>query len=344
MEESTIKPAQNAYAVAEIEDQHSELLQLRTVLRDEIPHYTRLAPWKSYTALAGQWLQIAVLVALALISDHWLVWLLAIVLIAGRQHALGVLGHDASHCRLSRKREVNDFVGDVFCWLPLFFCHSRYAHEHILHHKFVNTGRDPYLQDFNTFAIWDWPKSPRQAAVTWLRMLCGFEAKAMLAPGKRMSVLGKTPTLTSAEKVRAGIFYSGVALFLTMADAWLAFLILWVLPLITLSALFVHWRTVAEHLGLSGPEDVSATRHVDANFFERLTVAPLAVNYHLDHHLFPGVPFYNLPQLHQRLLREPLYCRNAIIKDGYFGRNSVYSDVVVAKHAAQRASASVIKR
>jgi fatty acid desaturase len=175
-------------------------------------------------------------------------------------------------------------------------------------------------------------------------MLFGFEAKAMLAPGKRMSVLGTTPALTRAEKVRAGLFYSAVVVLLTIADAWLPFLILWVLPLMTLSAMFVHWRTVAEHLGLAGTGDVSATRHVNANFFERLTFAPLAVNYHLDHHLFPGVPFYNLPQLHQRLLQEPIYCRNAIIKDGYFGRNSVFSDVVVAKHAVRQAPASVVKR
>ncbi len=319
--------------MAEIEGQFSELLELRSILREEISQYTKLSPFKSTVALAWQWLQIASLVALALVSGQWWVWLVAIVLIAGRQHALGVLGHDASHYRLSKDRKLNDFLGDVFCWLPVFFCHSRYAYEHIQHHKFVNTERDPYLQDFTTFAIWDWPKSPRQAAVAWLRMLFGLEARAFLAAGKRMSVLGKTPALTRTEKVRAGIFYGGAAVALTLTDAWLPFLLLWVLPLVTISAMFVHWRTVAEHLGLSGPDDVSATRHVNANFFERLTFAPLAVNYHLDHHLFPGVPFYNLPRLHQRLLQEPIYRRNAIIKDGYFGRNSVFSDVVVTKRA-----------
>ncbi len=35
-----------------------------------------------------------------------------------------------------------------------------------------------------------------------------------------------------------------------------------------------------------------------------------------------------LSRLHQRLLQEPVYRDNAIIMDGYFGKNSVYTDVV----------------
>ena len=156
----------------------------------------------------------------------------------------------------------------------------------------------------------------------------------MLASGKRMSVPGKTPALTLVEKVRAGVVYSTAALILTWANAWLVFLILWVLPLITLNALFVHWRTVGEHRGLLNPEDAAASRRVDASFYEGPIFALLAVNYHLDHHLFSNVPSYNLPQLQQRLLQEPIYCRNAIIKAGYFGRNGVFSEWVRAQNGA----------
>lgn len=327
----TIKPSEKASDIGEIEDQYTELLEIRSILREEISQYTKLTPWKSYVALGWQWLLIGTSVALALLSGHWLLWPVAMLFIAGRQHALGVLGHDASHYRLSNSRGVNEFLADFFCWLPLFFCHRNYAYEHIPHHRFVNTGRDPYLKDFVTYDIWEWPKTRKQAMVTFLRILCGLEAKAFIEPGRRMSVLGKTPALNRADKLRAGVFYGSLALILTICNAWLPFLILWVLPLISLGAALVHWRTVSEHLGLAGAADVTGTRHVNANFLERLTFAPLAVNYHLDHHLFPGVPFYNLPRLHQRLLTDPVYRRNAIIKDGYFGRNSVFSDVVIPR-------------
>ena len=44
-------------------------------------------------------------------------------------------------------------------------------------------------------------------------------------------------------------------------------------------------------------------------------LAYLFSNYHLEHHYFPGVPFYNLPRL-QRLLR-PFYEKRGILARGY---------------------------
>jgi fatty acid desaturase len=317
----------NALDWGEIEEQENELLQLRVILRNEIPHYSQLAPWKSYLALAWQWLAIAMLVSAALLSGHWLLWFIAMFLIAGRQHALGVIGHEGAHYRLSRNKRVNEFVADVFCWLPLMFCLRRWQYEHILHHKFVNTEKDPYLKDFSTYSIWQWPKTPRQAWITLLRLITGLEAKAILEPGLRWSVLGSTPGLTSGNRVRALVFYSLLAAALTISGGWWAFLVLWVVPMVTWSLAFIHWRTVSEHRGLDETRDIGGTRHVDANWLERLTVAPLGINYHLDHHLFPSIPFYNLPQFHQRLLQEPLYRKHAKLKDGYFGCNSVYGEV-----------------
>jgi fatty acid desaturase len=320
--------------MGEIEGQDSELLKLRAILRSEMPQYSKLVPWKSYLALAREWVAIIVLVTVAITSGHWLVWLVAMFFIAGRQHALGVIGHEGAHFRLSHNKAVNEFVADVFCWLPLFFCHRRWAYEHIEHHKFVNTDKDPYLKDFAAYAIWDWPKTPGQARATWLRLLAGIEALTILKPGLRMSVFGSVPDLTRADKIRAGVFYSLLLLALIATNAWLPFFLLWVVPLVTLSFALVHWRTVAEHRGLGRAVDIEGTRHVDTNFFERLTVAPLGVNYHLDHHLFPSVPFYNLPAFHQRLLQEPIYRQYAKIKSGYFGRNSVYAEVVAGRSGA----------
>ena len=38
-------------------------------------------------------------------------------------------------------------------------------------------------------------------------------------------------------------------------------------------------------------------------------------NYHLEHHYFPGVPFYNLPKLHQAL--RPFFARHNMVARGY---------------------------
>jgi len=44
---------------------------------------------------------------------------------------------------------------------------------------------------------------------------------------------------------------------------------------------------------------------------------PHNVNYHLTHHLFPGVPFFQLPTLHREIARTEAYRRNAHVTRGY---------------------------
>jgi fatty acid desaturase len=47
------------------------------------------------------------------------------------------------------------------------------------------------------------------------------------------------------------------------------------------------------------------TRTTRAGWLARLTVAPLHVNYHQEHHLMASVPYYRLPLMH-RLLQDKL--------------------------------------
>ena len=53
-----------------------------------------------------------------------------------------------------------------------------------------------------------------------------------------------------------------------------------------------------------------------ARWWERLTVAPNCVNYHLEHHLVPSIPKYHLAAFH-RALREKGLLERAEIAKGY---------------------------
>jgi fatty acid desaturase len=52
---------------------------------------------------------------------------------------------------------------------------------------------------------------------------------------------------------------------------------------------------------------------------ERLLLGTNNINYHLDHHLYPSVPFYNLPALHDSLLKTKDFRENAHITTTYLG-------------------------
>ena len=52
---------------------------------------------------------------------------------------------------------------------------------------------------------------------------------------------------------------------------------------------------------------------------ERIFVAPKNVNYHIEHHFFPSVPFYRLPELHAILMSKPGYREGAHVTRTYWG-------------------------
>jgi fatty acid desaturase len=79
-------------------------------------------------------------------------------------------------------------------------------------------------------------------------------------------------------------------------------------------------RGVAEHFG--GIEDhhedlLQMTRHIEANWIERLLIAPNYIHVHIGHHLYPSVPFYRLRELQRLLMANPEYARRAHVTRGY---------------------------
>jgi fatty acid desaturase len=82
-------------------------------------------------------------------------------------------------------------------------------------------------------------------------------------------------------------------------------------------------RGIAEHFALPDETGTDATRHIDANWLERFAIAPLNINYHLAHHLFPGIPYYNLPEMTAILFANPEFAARAHRSRGYLSRNGV---------------------
>jgi len=64
---------------------------------------------------------------------------------------------------------------------------------------------------------------------------------------------------------------------------------------------------MAEHAGLETSHSaLSNTRTTRADWLARALVAPIHVNYHIEHHLMASVPHQKLAKMHQ-MLRERQY-------------------------------------
>jgi fatty acid desaturase len=95
--------------------------------------------------------------------------------------------------------------------------------------------------------------------------------------------------------------------------------LLWVVAYFSSYMVFSRIRNLAEHAAvpeLFDENPLNNTRTTMARWWERLTVAPNCVNYHLEHHLVPSIPKYHLALFH-RALREKGLLEQAEIATGY---------------------------
>src|SRR5439155_17371415 len=107
------------------------------------------------------------------------------------------------------------------------------------------------------------------------------------------------------EDRNAVVFLHVVALFLFAISGYLVqYLVLWVLPLVTVVQAILRLRAIAEHgatTDFSSP--LTAARTNLAPAWLRWLIFPHNVNYHVEHHLYASVPQYNLPRLHAEMKR-----------------------------------------
>lgn len=274
-----------------------------------------LQPGAVVAALALDWAVIAAAIALSsYFGEVWL-YLLAIAVIAGRMHGLGVLTHEAAHFRFLKNRKMADAIADLLMAWPVMATIEGYRQNHLAHHQHTNTERDPdWAAKFGTTAF----TFPQRAWVMSLNIL-GY----LIAVNSLRDLAHILPRVARIKQtaryrlLRLG-YYLGAASLITVLGIWKGFLLYWIVPYMTLFLLFLYVRSVAEHFGsMDYEEELGSTRTVVPYWWERCFFAPHNVNYHIEHHLFPGVPYCNLPKLNAALMRDEGYRAKAHITRGY---------------------------
>ena len=96
----------------------------------------------------------------------------------------------------------------------------------------------------------------------------------------------------------------------------LYYVILWVVPLITVFSFFMILREDIQHSNTES-EKFRDTRNFQGNSLIKWSLFPLNMDYHLPHHLFPLVPHYNLPKLDRILQETKVYRENTTVVEGH---------------------------
>ena len=226
--------------------------------RELVLELTRRSPWRATAAVIEDVAVIAAALAVAL--SYWpnpLVILLCIILIGSRQHALFVIAHDAAHYLLYETRWLNDAVGRACAMVQgLSMCTYRVIHR--LHHNNLYGELDP-----DTALHGGYPRGRSYLIRKLLKDLSGLTAWKTYA-----YFLGGAPALNTATKVavrplddtseklrrEARLDRNAVIAFHVMALALFAwsgylvqYLVLWILPLVTVVQAILRLRAIAEH-------------------------------------------------------------------------------------------------
>jgi fatty acid desaturase len=272
---------------------------------------TELSPLRSTLAVLQTFGLIALVIVLAV--KFWSIpaAIVAIVLIAPLQHALFVLAHDAAHYRLYQTRSLNDCVGRMAGTLGgIPMCAYRVIHR--LHHNHLYQAQDPDIALHGGY-----PRGKAYLLKKLAKDLSGLTAWKTYAyffgaPAiNKQTNVAQRPLDDTSAKLREAArrdrwvvlgFHIGMPV-VAFAGGWGSYyVVLWVVPLATVLQAILRLRAVCEHGALTDySSPLTAARTNYAGWWLRYFLFPHHVNYHVEHHLYPAVPHYNLPRLHAAL-------------------------------------------
>ncbi len=229
---------------------------------------------------------------------QWLLLAPLYLLAAASLHGISLFTHEAVHGTLSHRRFLNA-MGGALCALPVLQNFTAYRVLHLRHHQHLGEENDP--DHYASYTRWTW----LVFIMNWLRLLIGYPIYITAIP-----ILGFRHGTT---RDRVGILAEVAA---TLMLAWLALEWLparwlwhgWFIPMLFINTM-VNIRGMSQHTLLEHADDeVRGTRTILTYPIVRFFMCN--ENYHLEHHLYPGVPWHHLPQVHEAL-KQPLKERGA---------------------------------
>ncbi len=255
----------------------------------------KIPSWRNAITVVMLFVQTGLVIWATVAFGPW-AWPVGFVLM-GRTHAqFASLMHEAAHRLLFKNRWWNDMVGRWLLGYPAFTSTDGYRRVHMAHHREEFGPDEPDIPLYIGYPISR--ESMRRKLLrdatgrTGLRLL-RQQFAGLRSPDKRVR-----HTLWKIIAVQAVIFAASI-----VAGYPLVYLLLWVLPFLTVWRVINRLRSIAEHGGLEASSDRRVTTHsVTQHALARFFLVPYNIGFHLAHHVDAGVPFRNLPRYHRAMV------------------------------------------
>ena len=257
--------------------------------RDDLRRFSNA---RNALTVVGAWAQsFGVVIAAAWIHTWWS-YLLAFVLMARGHVCLNILAHESAHRLLFTKRWANDGVGRWLMAYPTYQAMLAYRRAHFAHHRDEMGPDEPDLGLYSGYPITrdSWHRKLR-------RDITGNSAsknfRSLWYALRRGQTEAKQILVVQAVMLGTSIVFMRPLAY-----------VVWILSWSTLWKVSNRLRAIAEHGGMVRSKDRRLTTHViRQSRLARYWMVPYNTGWHLAHHVDMGVPWYNLPRLHDELVR-----------------------------------------
>lgn len=256
--------------------------------RDDLRHIPNK---RNIITLTGCLVQSFGVVIAAAVIHTWWAYLVAFFLMARGHVCLNILAHEAAHRLLFSHRRANDLTGRWLLGYPTFQPTLAYRRSHFAHHRDEMGPDEPDLSLYAGYPI---------PAASWRRKLrrditgeSGYKRmKQLIGAARRRGVEAWQILGVQAVMLTASVALGRPLAYLVWIGSWM-----------TLWQFSNRLRAIAEHGGMIRSRDRRETTHViRQSLIARYWMVPYHTGWHLAHHVDMGVPWRNLPKLHDGLV------------------------------------------
>lgn len=284
--------------------------------KEEIATLTAKSDLRGAWALISTWGIVFGALAVAARWPHPLTFLLAVIVIGGRQLCLAILMHEGAHRTLFASRWANDVLTDWVCARPTWNRLEKYREHHMIHHSRTRTDEDPDRALADPFPVSRGSllrKLARDAVgISGVKRVIGLGLMGagvlrynLAGEAEKLPQEGRTAfdKLSALASNMAGFLFTNALILAACALAGHAWVFsAWVVAYFTTFGMFLRIRSFAEHACTERSDDpLTNTRTTKASVLARVLVAPVHVNFHVEHHVLAAVPYYRLPAMHRLL-------------------------------------------
>ncbi|GAB1255548.1 hypothetical protein NBRC116494_00500 [Aurantivibrio plasticivorans] len=244
--------------------------------------------------------------ATAIVQIDNLAFQIVLSIILGNQlHAFTVLQHECIHGTAFKAKNINYWLGVILAWF-IIMPYTTFKECHLCHHRYLgDTCKDPD----------EWNYGGGTVLSMLLRIMTFVPRFVFISTTRYGNLVAKRVLVELLTNIITWLLL-GVTLIYTGHGA--EFFLIFVLPLLILAVVINPASRGYEHFPLVYMKQDDQFLRADIAKSTVSVTHPVFsilwanINYHVEHHVYPGVPFYNLPAL-SKLMNSKNYLRRRFI-------------------------------